>query len=157
MNNKISRNRSRRILFQLLYANTFQNNDIDLFNDSFVEERYEDKLDELYIKEMQEVIKINEPIMLWLIHKYAPKFKVEEMRTEYIIPIFIALWEMLYLNEEIPSKVSINEAIELCKKYSDDSARKIVNWILNKVLEDIHVIKNNTESYTYWNHTIFSK
>jgi transcription termination factor NusB len=43
------------------------------------------------------------------------------MSYTYILPIYIALSEMFFLNEEIPAKVSINEAIELSKTYADDS------------------------------------
>lgn len=48
---------------------------------------------------------------------------------------------MLYLTEEIPAKVSINEGIELAKIYSDDSAKKIVNGVLNKLYENIDSLK----------------
>jgi N utilization substance protein B len=37
------------------------------------------------------------------------------------------------LREDIPPKVSINEAVELAKKYSDLEAGKFVNAILDKV------------------------
>jgi transcription termination factor NusB len=49
---------------------------------------------------------------------------------------------MFFLNEEIPAKVSINEAIELSKTYADDSWKKMVNWILNKVLENFEELNN---------------
>ena len=42
---------------------------------------------------------------------------------------------MLY--EEIPHNVSINEAVELCKKFDDDKARPFVNGILNSVKQDL--------------------
>lgn len=40
--------------------------------------------------------------------------------------------ELLYL-EEIPPKVSINEAVELAKKYSGVDSSKFVNGILDKI------------------------
>ena len=40
--------------------------------------------------------------------------------------------ELLYL-EEVPPKVSINEAVELAKKYSGVDSSKFVNGILDKV------------------------
>lgn len=43
----------------------------------------------------------------------------------------IGLYEILY--EETPNIVAINEAVELAKKYSDDSVRKIINAVLDKV------------------------
>ena len=39
--------------------------------------------------------------------------------------------------EDIPVKVSINEAIELAKKYDDEKAYIFVNGVLNKVAESL--------------------
>lgn len=47
----------------------------------------------------------------------------------------IALFEILY-EEETPNIVAINEAIELAKKYSDDNVRKIINAVLDKVINE---------------------
>ncbi|MDR1987525.1 MAG: transcription antitermination protein NusB [Candidatus Peribacteria bacterium] len=62
-----------------------------------------------------------------MIEKYSPKFKFENMYVENVLPIYIALSEIFYLDEELPIKVSINEAIELAKIYGDDSTKKIAN------------------------------
>lgn len=45
----------------------------------------------------------------------------------------MALFEMKYT--DTPEIVVINEAVELAKKYSDDSVRKIINAVLDKVKE----------------------
>jgi transcription antitermination factor NusB len=39
----------------------------------------------------------------------------------------------LIFRPDIPPKVSINEAVELAKKYSDKEAAKFVNGILDKI------------------------
>ena len=39
--------------------------------------------------------------------------------------------------DDIPVKVSINEAIELSKKYDEDKAYLFVNGVFNKVAESI--------------------
>lgn len=44
----------------------------------------------------------------------------------------LAAFELLYLSD-IPSKVSINEAIELAKKYGDKDSGKFVNAVLDKI------------------------
>lgn len=44
-------------------------------------------------------------------------------------------FELLYL-KDIPAKVSINEAVELAKKYSGEEAGKFVNGILDRIKED---------------------
>ncbi len=49
--------------------------------------------------------------------------------------INLSAYELLYM-EDIPARVSINEAIELSKKYDDDKAYVFVNGVLNKVAEE---------------------
>jgi transcription termination factor NusB len=54
---------------------------------------------------------------VYIIEKYSPRFSIEKMNTENIIPIYISLAEIFYLDEEIPIIVSINEAVDLAKKF----------------------------------------
>lgn len=44
----------------------------------------------------------------------------------------LSTFELLFL-EDIPAKVSINEAIELAKKYGDKDSGKFVNGVLDKI------------------------
>lgn len=46
----------------------------------------------------------------------------------------LATYEMMFL-DDIPAKVSINEAVEIAKKYDDDKAYSFVNGVLNAVAE----------------------
>ena len=46
----------------------------------------------------------------------------------------MGLYELKYT--ETPEVVVINEAIELAKKYSDDSVRKIINAVLDKIIKE---------------------
>ena len=39
--------------------------------------------------------------------------------------------------EDIPARVSINEAIELAKKYDDEKSYSFVNGVLNAVAEEL--------------------
>lgn len=136
-----SRPRTRKFLYQLLYSSTFNKVYLEEFKKSFFEDVFNSNLDEEYLSEMYELIINNQQFILDVISKYAPKFDVENMDLSYILPIFIALSEMLMLKEEIPAKVSINEAVEIAKIYWDDSSRKIVNWVLNKAFKDIESLK----------------
>ncbi|MFN3194918.1 MAG: transcription antitermination factor NusB [Chlorobiota bacterium] len=47
-----------------------------------------------------------------------------------------AICELLYF-EEIPPKVSINEAIEISKKYSTDRSKMFVNGVLDSILKKL--------------------
>ncbi len=44
----------------------------------------------------------------------------------------VAVYELLH-RDEIPHEVTINEAIELAKKYGDDDSSKFVNGILDNI------------------------
>ena len=46
----------------------------------------------------------------------------------------LGIYELNYT--DTPSIVVINEAVELAKKYSDDSVRKIINAVLDKILKE---------------------
>ncbi|MBM4168497.1 MAG: transcription antitermination factor NusB [Ignavibacteria bacterium] len=48
----------------------------------------------------------------------------------------MAICELLYF-EDIPPKVSINEAIEIARRFSTEKSDKFVNGVLDSVLEDL--------------------
>ncbi len=50
--------------------------------------------------------------------------------------IRLSTYELMFI-EDIPVKVSINEAVELSKKYDDDKAYSFVNGVLNRVAEEL--------------------
>ena len=54
--------------------------------------------------------------------------------------IWIAIYEILYL-KNIPKSVSINEAVELAKKYGTKSSFCFVNGVLGKINKDDLIIK----------------
>ena len=46
----------------------------------------------------------------------------------------ISIYEMLYI-DDIPASVSINEAVELAKRFSSDEAPAFINGVLGKVIK----------------------
>lgn len=70
------------------------------------------------------------------IGKHAKGWKTERISRVSRSILRLAIFEMLYL-EDVPAGVSINEAVELCKKFDEESARPFVNGILNSVKEEI--------------------
>jgi N utilization substance protein B len=48
----------------------------------------------------------------------------------------MSICELLYY-EDIPPKVSINEAIEIARRYSTEKSDKFVNGVLDSVLDDL--------------------
>jgi len=52
----------------------------------------------------------------------------------------LAVYEMLFV-DDIPYSVSINEAVELSKKFDDEKARPFVNGVLNSIKSELEKIK----------------
>lgn len=138
---KLNRKKTRKLLFQKLYAMSFWNFDNETFTESFYDGVFNFDMDKVYYNEMSELIIKNESFYLEVLSKYAPKFELSSMNIMYVLPIFIGLAEMFHLTEEIPAKVSINEAVEIAKAFWDESAKKIVNGVLNNVYENQEEMK----------------
>ena len=144
-----NRKKTRKFLYQKIYATTFSKVDSD-FDETFYNEVFDFDLDNDYLNEMYSLVLEKEAYLLKIISILAPKFKIESMWNHYIIPIFIWATEMLYLQEEIPAKVSMNEAIEMSKVYWDESSKRIVNWVMNKLYKDLDSIKKELDNFD-WN------
>jgi len=66
------------------------------------------------------------------ISKYAMNWQISRMAVIDRNILRIATFELLYL-DDIPQKVSINEAIDIAKKYGGTDSGKFVNGILDKI------------------------
>lgn len=154
---KLNRKKTRKILLQQLFSSTFKELDLEEFYESFYDDIFSFSRDKKYIEEMLEIIKNNESFFVEIIKKYSPKFNFEKMNKLNIIILYIALSEMFFLQEEIPAKVSINEALELAKNFSWDSAKKLINWILNNVLSDYNILEKDKNTDYKNEITIFYK
>lgn len=67
-----------------------------------------------------------------IISKYATNWQIQRMATIDRNILRMATFELLFA-ENIPPKVSINEAIEMAKRYGDKDSGKFVNGILDKI------------------------
>ena len=72
-----------------------------------------------------------------LITKHATNWQLDRMAVIDRNVLRLATYELLFV-EDIPPKVSINEAIDLAKKFGGNDSGKFVNGVLDKI--------NKTES-----------
>lgn len=158
MNKQQERRKTRKLLFQKLFSETFMKNENEFFIESFHTTAFDYKIDEQYFNEMEKIIFYREWFFIDIIKKYSPKFDFEKMSILNILPIYIALAEIFYFSEEIPLKVSINEAIEISKTFGLDNTKKMVNWVLNNVFKDYDELEKIKENYAWNNwYSIFKK
>ena len=131
-----SRRKAREIALCALYAFEFSKNPLEqvknelIFNSSEAKETqsFASKLLDLTIKHMQktdEMIKVK-----------ALNWDFERIAILDKLILRLAICEFLYFRD-IPPKVSIDEAIEIAKKYSTEKSGKFINGILDSVLTDL--------------------
>jgi len=65
------------------------------------------------------------------INEKSEKWSTSRMSRADLTIIRLAIYEILY-DEDIPTSVAINEAVELAKKYGQDSSSGFVNGVLAK-------------------------
>lgn len=68
-----------------------------------------------------------------LIGKYVTNWTVSRMPVVDRNILRAGVYELLWL-DDVPAKVTMDEAIELAKRFGDDEASKFVNAVLDKVL-----------------------
>lgn len=83
-----------------------------------------------------------------MIEKYARHWSPERMAVIDRNILRFSIFELLFL-KEIPPKVTINEAIEIAKKYGNEDSGAFVNGILDHIHQDYlasGTLKGKTEA-----------
>ena len=70
------------------------------------------------------------------IRRYAENYEFRRIATVDRNVLRLAIYEMLY-RDDIPPIVSINEAVDIAKKFSTHDSGKFVNGILDKVKSEL--------------------
>jgi N utilization substance protein B len=71
-----------------------------------------------------------------LIEQYSENWRLDRINIIERNILRMALFELLYC-EEIPPKVSINEAIDLGKRYGSEDSGSFINGILDRIQSEI--------------------
>lgn len=128
------RTRAREFALQLLYQYEMNQETLqDLFA-RFWEENEEAESD---VREYAEKLAAGTVEHLKLLDeiivRYAENWHLSRMAVIDRNILRFAAYELLYLPDEIPPKVAINEAVNIAKKFSQEEAGKFVNGILDKI------------------------
>ncbi len=91
--------------------------------------------DSAFVKELS--FKTNENIESIdpVIEKYCIGWKMSRISKVALAVLRLAVCEILYF-DDIPVSVSINEAVELCKKYASEEDKSFVNGVLRSVSKE---------------------
>ena len=71
-----------------------------------------------------------------LINSCSRKWKMDRLPKVDLAILRLAATEILFMSDEIPHQISINEAVNLSKKYSDEESYSLVNGILGAIIKE---------------------
>lgn len=130
----MNRTEQREQIFMLLFRVEFnRKSDMEEQCTLFFEEAETEisKKDQNYIRSKYEKIAERLPEIDRLINETAKGWDTQRMGKVELAIIRLAVYEIKF-DESVPTGVAINEAVELAKKFGQDSSAGFVNGILAK-------------------------
>ncbi len=123
----------RNALLEILFESEFRKDETP--EEIFIISSEERELSQetcTYVKNMYFDLEDKLEIIDGYINKASEGWKTTRLSKLSLCILRLAVYEMLYV-EDIPAVISINEAVELSKKYDDPKAKSFINGVLNKV------------------------
>jgi len=126
----------REKVLQALYAYELSREPIDTIIDTIVADLR--KQPEAFSFARQLILKVLESSKELddLIRKRVEHWEFDRLAVIDRIVLRMGICELLYF-DDIPPKVSINEAIEIARAYSTEKSDKFVNGVLDSILDDL--------------------
>jgi transcription antitermination protein NusB len=127
-----SRRKSRELAMQFLYNLELNHQETDQAFKAFWDMNPADESCKEFAEILAKGTLQNHEKIDGIIDKFAINWDLERIALVDRNILRIAIYEMLF-REDIPPVVSINEAVDIAKKYSTGESGKFVNGILDKV------------------------
>ena len=130
----MSRRELREHVFRMLFRIEFNNDEEMKEQEIFFFEDLEEaagKDQEYILNKYRAIVEKKEEIDT-LVNRVTEGWKTSRMNRVDLTILRLATYEVVW-DEDVPTGVAINEAVELAKKYSSDEGPSFVNGILAKV------------------------
>jgi N utilization substance protein B len=144
----IKRTEEREFAFTMLFASEFNQDPLNIQIEHLDDESQ--KKATPYVKEIISIYASSKDELDTLIKKKLENWELKRVAIIDKVILRLAIVEILYF-DEIPAEVSINEAIELAKKYSTAGSGKFINGLLDAIYRTQKAklrSKNNKEGIT---------
>ena len=126
----VKRSELREKIMTILYQiNVYEKNKMKYNVEDIIKEVLE--IDNEFVKEVVYGVTTYQNEIDEVANKYLDGWTIDRLGNTDRAIIEMAIYELLYT--KTPEIVCINEAIELAKLYSDDSVKKMINGVLDKV------------------------
>jgi len=131
----IMRKRTREIAMELLYQSTMNQKTPEELMDEYFEDNHDDLREDTDMEYLGIVLKgveSHKEQIDKIIEKYLVKWKLPRISKINLSILRLATFEILFI-DNIPNNVSIFEAVDMTKKYSDDVSGAFINGVLDKI------------------------
>ncbi|MBI5138297.1 MAG: transcription antitermination factor NusB [Candidatus Vogelbacteria bacterium] len=136
-----NRHLSRSIVMQSLFERDFKNLPVASIReiiDRNVDEFAPGITDKTFIESLAKNVLEKQPVLDDIIVKAAPEWPLEKISVVDRNILRLGLFELLFTSKkEVPSRVAINEAIELAKTFGGESSGRFVNGVLGTVYREM--------------------
>lgn len=106
--------------------------------------RYKDTLDDTqFVRDIVKGIDKNTALLDSLLQPLAAEWPLDQIARMDRIVLRIGAYELLF-EKKVPSKVAINESVELAKAFGGDNSSKFINGVLGSLMRQID--NNEVES-----------
>jgi N utilization substance protein B len=126
------RRKARAIALQVLYEVDSVGHDVETALAHLLAEGKLPEEDAAFVRELVSGVIQNKEKIDQHIKNFAPAWPVEQIPIVDRNILRLAIFEIL-LDNNVPVKVAINEAVELAKKFGSDSSSRFVNGVLGSV------------------------
>ena len=90
---------------------------------------------ETYLRRLVDAALGNQQEIDATLRRHLTRWRLERLTVLDRAILRLAAAEILYF-DDVPPKVSINEAVDIAKKYGDDEAGKFVNGVLDGIFQE---------------------
>lgn len=125
---------AREAVLKLLYAEIINPSDVETVKKVIFKKLTEEEFD--FAKQLLDIINAHEETIVSTIDKNIQHFKEDRLFPVDRAVLMIAVAEILYI-DDVPSVVSINEAVNLAQKYSTEKSADFVNGVLAGVIQSV--------------------
>ena len=130
-----TRRKSRELALQVLFQGELvEQNDLLDFEEFCVHFQVNKKAIP-YAKKLLDGVLEKSDVLNQLISKYAENWRLERMSVIDRNILRLAVYEVHYQND-VPTTVAINEAVEIAKRYSTDDSGPFINGILDAMARE---------------------
>jgi len=131
-----NRRRARELALHALYAIELSKNPIEQVKEDIISNENDNKMTKSFAEQLLfRAVNHNDELDI-LIRKKAANWDFARIAIIDKLILRMAICEFLYF-DDIPPKVSIDEAIEISKKYSTAKSGQFINGILDSVLKEL--------------------